>query len=253
LVISPYAKQGYIDHQTLSFDAYLKFIEQDFLGGQALNPLTDGRADPRPDVREDARQLGSLVSDFDFSQSPRAAVILNPNPFGKVNIPGPTKIGTTGSNPLTPYPDCPRATGTISGRTLAPVVLWRPRRLQRKYLVHYRPLANKHFDEVCLATGSGIQVGYLPSGRAPVVRALLAMTANRFYKDDGFSPGQKAPTVGLSKAIRRGAYRWYAIKQRQATLFLKVRGGVIQEVGIGAKRLTQTWAAQAKLLAELKA
>jgi len=26
-VISPYAKQGFIDHQTLSFDAYLKFIE----------------------------------------------------------------------------------------------------------------------------------------------------------------------------------------------------------------------------------
>ena len=32
-MISPYAKQGYIDHQTLSFDAYLKFIENDFLGG----------------------------------------------------------------------------------------------------------------------------------------------------------------------------------------------------------------------------
>src|SRR5581483_381411 len=31
LVISPYAKQGFIDHQTLSFDAYLKLIEDDFL------------------------------------------------------------------------------------------------------------------------------------------------------------------------------------------------------------------------------
>jgi phospholipase C len=27
LVISPYAKRGYVDHQTLSFDAYLKFVE----------------------------------------------------------------------------------------------------------------------------------------------------------------------------------------------------------------------------------
>src|SRR5207302_9574220 len=52
LVISPYAKHGYIDHQTLSFDAYVKFIEDDFLGGQRLNPSTDGRPDPRPDVRE---------------------------------------------------------------------------------------------------------------------------------------------------------------------------------------------------------
>ncbi|MDT4938428.1 MAG: hypothetical protein QOG80_2099, partial [Pseudonocardiales bacterium] len=31
IVISPYAKHGYIDHQTLSFDAYVKFIEDDFL------------------------------------------------------------------------------------------------------------------------------------------------------------------------------------------------------------------------------
>src|SRR5439155_29212 len=38
LVISPYARRGYIDHQTLSFDAYVKFIEDDFLNGQRLDP-----------------------------------------------------------------------------------------------------------------------------------------------------------------------------------------------------------------------
>lgn len=80
LVISPYAKRGFIDHQVLSFDAYAKFIEDDFLGGQRLNPRTDGRPDPRPDVREDAPQLGNLVKDFDFSQKPRAPVILPPRP-----------------------------------------------------------------------------------------------------------------------------------------------------------------------------
>jgi hypothetical protein len=37
LVFSPYARQGYIDLQTLSFDAYVKFIEDDFLGGQRLD------------------------------------------------------------------------------------------------------------------------------------------------------------------------------------------------------------------------
>ena len=46
LVISPYVKTGFIDHQTLSSDAYLKFIEDDFLGGVRLNPKTDGRPDP---------------------------------------------------------------------------------------------------------------------------------------------------------------------------------------------------------------
>jgi len=80
IVISPYAKQGYIDHQVLSHDAYAKFIEDDFLGGQRLDPKTDGRPDPRPDVRENAAQLGDLRSDFDFSQPPRKPLMLNPHP-----------------------------------------------------------------------------------------------------------------------------------------------------------------------------
>jgi phospholipase C len=80
LVISPYARKGYIDHQTLSHDAYVKFIEDDFLGGQRIDPRTDGRPDPRPDVREDAPQLGDLTQDFDFSQAPRPPLILPVHP-----------------------------------------------------------------------------------------------------------------------------------------------------------------------------
>ncbi len=80
IVISPYAKQGYIDHQTLSFDAYDKFIEDDFLGGQRLDPSTDGRPDPRPDVREALPILGDLTADFDFTQKPRPPLPLPVHP-----------------------------------------------------------------------------------------------------------------------------------------------------------------------------
>jgi phospholipase C len=80
LLISPYAKKGYIDHQILSFDAYDKFIEDDFLGGQRLNPATDGRPDPRPDVREDEKILGNLIKDFNFNQHPRPPVTLPVHP-----------------------------------------------------------------------------------------------------------------------------------------------------------------------------
>jgi phospholipase C len=76
LVISPYARHGYIDHQTLSFDAYLKFIEDDFLHGQRINPRTDGRPDPRPDVRENAPILGNLAKDFNFNRAPQPPLIL---------------------------------------------------------------------------------------------------------------------------------------------------------------------------------
>jgi phospholipase C len=87
LVISPYARQGTIDHQTLSFDAYLKFIEDIFLGGQRLDPATDGRPDPRPTVRENVAQLGNLLNDFDFSQTPHKPLVLPVNP-----PPGPASI-----------------------------------------------------------------------------------------------------------------------------------------------------------------
>jgi phospholipase C len=80
LVISPYARRGRIDHQVLSFDAYNKFIEDDFLGGQRLDPATDGRPDPRPTVRDNAPILGDLLADFNFRQRPVKPIVLSLNP-----------------------------------------------------------------------------------------------------------------------------------------------------------------------------
>jgi len=89
LVISPYAKKGFIDHQTLSHDAYLKFIEDIFLGGQRLDPQTDSRPDSRPTVRENVPQLGDLLNDLDFSQPllPPLVLPIDPPP-GPASIPG---------------------------------------------------------------------------------------------------------------------------------------------------------------------
>jgi|SRR4051794_30158688 phospholipase C len=80
-MISPYAKQGYIDHQTHSFDSYLKLVEDRFLGGQRLDPATDGRPDSRPTVREAVPTLGDLTQNFDFNQSPRPPMLLPVYPF----------------------------------------------------------------------------------------------------------------------------------------------------------------------------
>jgi phospholipase C len=52
--------------------------------------VTDGRPDPRPDVRENAFILGDLADDFDFNQPPRPPTILNPCP----------------ATDLTPTPQC---------------------------------------------------------------------------------------------------------------------------------------------------
>ena len=88
IVISPYARHHYIDHQTLSFDAYLRFVEDDFLGGQRLDPATDGRPDSRPDVRETNPALGNLLADFNFDQPPRPPLLLPLHP--RTDLVGPS-------------------------------------------------------------------------------------------------------------------------------------------------------------------
>jgi phospholipase C len=81
ILISPWAKTM-IDHQTLSFDAYLKLIEDRFLGGQRLDPATDGWPDSRPTVREEVAKLGDLRNAFNFAQPPIPPLILDPWPGG---------------------------------------------------------------------------------------------------------------------------------------------------------------------------
>ncbi len=90
LMISPWARKGMIDNQVLSFDAYLKLVEDLFLNGQRIDPATDGRPDPRPTVRENVAALGDLLTEFDFSQQPLAPVVLPTDPPpGPASVPGP--------------------------------------------------------------------------------------------------------------------------------------------------------------------
>jgi phospholipase C len=76
LLISPWAQHNVVDHQLLSFDAYNKLIEDLFLSSQRIDPTTDGRPDPRPDVRENYPPLGNLLAEFNFSQRPRPPMLL---------------------------------------------------------------------------------------------------------------------------------------------------------------------------------
>jgi len=79
-VISPWVTRGLnVDHQTVSFDAYLKLIEDRFLGGQRLDGENMGWPDPRPSVREELVR-GDLRRIFDFTQVPIPRVVLDPVP-----------------------------------------------------------------------------------------------------------------------------------------------------------------------------
>jgi len=79
MIISPYAKTGYVDHQVCSTDCYLALIEKVFLKGESLSQ--SGRPDPRPDYRDTESQYGSLLNDFDFKHTPQRPLILSTHPM----------------------------------------------------------------------------------------------------------------------------------------------------------------------------
>jgi hypothetical protein len=88
-LISPYSLTGYIDHQILTTDSFLKLIEDVFVNGESI--CQAGRPDPRPDCRDQSTQLGNLANDFNFKQAPRAPLVLSTHPMTTLidNVPAP--------------------------------------------------------------------------------------------------------------------------------------------------------------------
>jgi len=176
MVISPYARKGYIDHQTLSHDAYLKFIEDDFMSGQRLDPKTDGRPDSRTVVRENLKILGNLIKDFDFTQKPRTPMLLAPGPINTLIEPtqgqgvgGGTGKGTPQIGPLIASGQLTGLTGpTLSVTTASGAVQW-----QLAPIVRYHPLDRA-------AAEAGLKIGDYVAGYGPGpkrVRELVYATA----------------------------------------------------------------------------
>jgi hypothetical protein len=98
LLVSPYARHGYIDHTVYSWDSYLKFIEDRFLNSQRLDPATDGRPDPRPTVREALPGIGDLQNAFDFNQAPQQPLILPERPNSPTAVVGGPYTVTEGGS-----------------------------------------------------------------------------------------------------------------------------------------------------------
>jgi phospholipase C len=82
IMISPYADRNLnVDHQLLSFDAFLKLIEDRWLNGRRLDGQNWGWPDPRPTTREDVPQLGDLSLAFNWAQTPIPWRHLDPTPL----------------------------------------------------------------------------------------------------------------------------------------------------------------------------
>jgi hypothetical protein len=160
---------------------------------------------------------------------------------------------------------CPQPSGSIHAATLGPLTLGLTRTAARKRLHRFAVTAN-NFDNFCLFAGWGIRVGYpsvhllaqLPGAQRGKLasRVVLALTANPFYALEGARPGFTLASVAkrlhVGKPIQIGVNSWYVAPGAAAMGVLKVRGGVIQEVGIADRRLTLTRRQQQAFLASFK-
>jgi phospholipase C len=80
LVISPYAKQGYISHQQGEFSSFVKFAESNW----GLSNLGQ---------RDALSQVSDLMDYFNFNQTPQPPLILNPITYSQtLRIPSPLQI-----------------------------------------------------------------------------------------------------------------------------------------------------------------
>ena len=112
LVISPYARQGYVDHKTYSFESWLRTIEERF----GVMPMT-GRDNTAND----------MIDAFDFTQQPRAPVLLSPSgspyPPATQTIAHPPGALSITNNAYGTYALAPEAIASIYGTDLAAVTL----------------------------------------------------------------------------------------------------------------------------------
>jgi hypothetical protein len=156
---------------------------------------------------------------------------------------------------------CPKPSGRISAASVGPLALGMKQARARGILRRFAVTRN-HFDDFCLFGGWGIRVGYAPSrllaglgpgGRRSLVgKIVIALTANPFYALDGVAPGASLQLarskLRLGKVFHIGLNDWYVESRAAANGVLKVRGGVIQEVGLVNKELTRTRRSQSRLL-----
>jgi hypothetical protein len=123
-------------------------------------------------------------------------------------------------------------------------------------------------DNFCLYAGWGIRAGY-PSakllrslsraaGAGINGRVILLLTANPYYALDRVRPGARltnevARHLRIGKVVHIGANDWYVQPGGVADGIVKVRHGIVQEVGIASGQLLRGRAAQMLFLTSFSA
>ena len=165
------------------------------------------------------------------------------------------------SSPFGPRRGCPAATGGLSGARLGLVRLGMTRAQARRAYTHSSDRGKRYEDFFCL-TPIGVRVGYASQALLRTLRAgqrkryagrvIWTSTASPFYSARGVRPGATLAAarrhLTLTGPFRVGLNTWYLATHGPTTVVLKVRHGIVQEIGIGEKSLTRGHRAQRTFL-----
>ena len=152
---------------------------------------------------------------------------------------------------------CPPATGTLSGATLGLLKLGDTRRQAEQAYKHSSSRGPRYEQFFCL-TPRGIRVWYaspkalaiLPASKRKALagRVIWISTSSASYAVNGIRSGATiaaaARKLNLGKVFHVGLNDWYLAPAGSATAILKARHGIVEEIGIADKQLTQGRAAQ---------
>ena len=230
---------------------------------------------PRSDVGNpaDGTVLYSGTAFSATSPTPQSAVTLfnltdATTPFDLV-VGAPGTVGRPPTHPGggTPTPTgrrgatCPRASGRLAGRNLGPLALGMTHSRARHLLPRFSARGHRYMDFYCL-TPIGIRAGYPSTAvtrtlsrklrRRVQGRIVLALTADHHYALRGVRPGARLASVArrlrVGRRFRIGLNDWYLTPNGSSRGVLKVRHGIVEEIGIADKRLTNGFRAQRRFL-----
>jgi hypothetical protein len=183
--------------------------------------------------------------------------------------------GTVGSPPKGPpplpkgfygsKPGCPKANGRLTATGIGPLSLGMKRARARGILKHSSTRGRRYMDFFCLKP-IGIRAAYpSPAMLKPLTRKVrgalkdrivVLLTADRLYALRGVKPGARLRKVAhklhVGPRIRIGVNDWYLVPNGRSIGVLKVRKGVIEEIGIADKRLRYRTRAGKQFLTALR-
>jgi hypothetical protein len=132
----------------------------------------------------------------------------------------------------------------------------------RELFVHWTTRSRRDDMDFYFVCPKGVRAGY-PSAallrtlsrkerRAVAGRVVLVLTADRFYALHGVRNGARLARVArrlhVGRPFKIGINTWYLVPNGASTGVLKVRHGIVFEVGIADKRLTASGPATLRFL-----